>query len=101
MLVADVVELAPQNLSDWFIEEKLISTDHFEQIHQQNPTPKYQYQTLLKQSLPNQNPTEFVSVRETLSKEGRSSLEHFNNQESKDDDQTAVGQRGQYYLNLL
>lgn len=94
------MELALQHLSDWMIEERLISSDQWELIRQENFSQKYQYEALLNQLLPIQNPTGFITVRESLSEDGHFSIEIIDNQESERDDQTASGLQGQYCLHL-
>lgn len=76
-----VSDVEPAPLSDWMIQENIITSNRLLAIRHENPTPRDHCQALLNHFFSSQHPRAFLFLREALSKENHHFLEVIDNQE--------------------
>ena len=76
-----VSDVDPAPLSDWLIQEKVITSDQWEAIRHQNPTAESQCRALLSHLFSIQHPRAFLVVLQALREDCHYLLEFIDNQE--------------------
>lgn len=77
-----MADVEPERLSDWLLQEHVITTDQWHGIRNENSTTQSRCRALLHYLFSIQHPRVFLVVREALSKEYPYLLEFIDNQET-------------------
>ena len=91
-----VSDVDPDRLSDWLVQETVITIDEKQRIRNTNHTTTDRCRALLDRLLSIQHPRAFLVVRQALQKENHYLLEFIDDQEAGVEPQTESVQHGDY-----
>lgn len=76
-----VLGVEPDRLSDWLVQENVITSDQWQRIHTDNPTRQSRCRALLHHLYSIPHPRAFLVVYQALTEESHYLLESIDNQE--------------------
>ena len=103
-----VTDVDPDRLSDWLVQENVITIDQWQRIRLENPVKPDRCRALLNHLFSIQHPKAFLVARHALAKENHYLLEYIDNQEpgcgirvESEKEAALEGYCSHFYLNIF